>query len=121
MVISMDRDSVHAGDDGHSHKTSITIEATATLRALLEKVQTTGYLPGISGGQATWIICRPDKPIGVLAQQWPEPKLTVPAETMVGEYFAGTEPRVLFKYWCQKDPDQVFSHIKNGNEPPPLY
>lgn len=121
MVVSMDRDSVHAGDDGHSHKTSINVEATATLRALLDAVQTMCYLPGISGGEATWIICTPDKPIGVLAQQWSEPKLTVPADTVLGEYFAGTEPRLLFRYWCQKNPDQVFSHIKIANEPPPLY
>lgn len=117
----MDRDSVHAGDDMHSHVTSINVEATATLWALLDKVQTMGYLPGINGGEATWIICTSEKPIGVFAQQWSEPKLTVPADSRVGEYFAGTEPRLVFRYWCQKNPDQVFSHIKIGNEPPSRY
>jgi hypothetical protein len=105
----------------HSHETSIIVDATATLRALLNKVQTMGYLPSISGGEATWIICTSEKPIGVLAQQWPEPKLTVPADSTIGEHFADTEPRLLFRYWCQKNPDQVFSHIKIGNEPPLLY
>lgn len=85
LEVSMDRDSVHAGDDMHSHETSIIVDATATLRALLNKVQTMGYLPSIS------------------------------------EHFADTEPRLLFRYWCQKNPDQVFSHIKIGNEPPSLY
>ncbi|WP_415765033.1 hypothetical protein [Pseudomonas sp. ZB1P45] len=121
LEVSMDRDSVHAGDDMHSHETSIIVDATATLRALLNKVQTMGYLPSISGGEATWIICTSEKPIGVLAQQWPEPKLTVPADSTIGEHFADTEPRLLFRYWCQKNPDQVFSHIKIGNEPPSLY
>lgn len=105
----------------HSHETSINIEATATLRVLFDKVQTLGYLPGITGGEATWIICSSEKPIGVLAQQWSEPKLTVLADSMVSEYFGGTKPRLLFRYWCQKDPDQIFSHIKISNEPPPRY
>ncbi|MGG7647039.1 hypothetical protein ACQ4OB_03265 [Pseudomonas sp. ES4] len=121
LEVAIDRDSVHAGDDMHSHETSINVEATATLSLLLDKVQTMGYLPGIRGGEATWIICTSEKPIGVLAQQWSEPKLTVPADSMVGEYFAGIEPRFLFRYWCQKNPDQVFDHIKVGNEPPPVY
>ena len=115
MVISMDRDSVHAGDDLKSHETSIAGEATATLGALFEKVQTIGYLPGISGGEATWIIFSSEKPIGVLAQQWSEPKLTIPADRMLSEHFAGTEPHLFFRYWCQEDPDQVFSKIEIGN------
>jgi hypothetical protein len=118
LEVAIARDSVHAGDDLESHATSITLDSSATLRALIEVIQDAGYLPGISGGKATWIICSSDKPIGVLAQQWPEPKLTVPPESIVDQYFANTEPRLLFKYWCQADPDQVFSHIKSGKEPP---
>ena len=57
LEVAIDRDSVHAGDDMQSHETSINVEATASLSVLLDKVQTMGYLPGIRGGEATWIIC----------------------------------------------------------------
>jgi hypothetical protein len=121
LVIGIDRDSVHAGDDLESHRTSITLDPAVTLRTLFEEIQGMGYLPGISGGKATWIICSSGKQIGVLAQQWPEPKLVIPAESILSQYFGDTEPRLLFRYWCQKDPDEVFSHIKIGHEPPPRY
>lgn len=67
MAIPLDRGSVHAEDD--------------------IKVQTIGYLPSICGGETTRIICSSEKPTGVLAQQKTEPKLTVPADSMAGEYF----------------------------------
>lgn len=118
LVVAIDRDSVHAGDDLESHATSIKLSPVATLRALFEVIQDMGYLPGITGGKATWIICSSGKPIGVLAQQWQEPKLSMPYESIVSQYFGATEPRILFRYWCQADPDQVFSHIKAGHEPP---
>ena len=118
MEVAIDRDSVHAGDDLGSHATSITLDPSATLRALIEVIQEAGYLPGINGGKATWIIWSSDKPIGVLAQQWPAPKLTVLPDSTVDQYFGNTEPRLLFRYWCQADPDEVFSNIKTGNELP---
>jgi hypothetical protein len=118
LEVAIDRDSVHAGNDLGSHATSISLDPSATLRALIEVIQDSGYLPDINGGKATWIIFSSDKPIGVLAQQWLEPKLTVPPESIVDQYFGNTEPRLLFRYWCQADPDEVFSHIKDGKEPP---
>jgi len=117
-VISIDRDSVHAGDDLESHGTSIKLDPTLTLRTLCEAIQGMGYLPAISGGKATWIICLSGKDVGVLAQQWPEPKLTIPAESILSQYFADSEPSLLFNYWCQADPDHVFSQINAGREPP---
>jgi hypothetical protein len=118
LVIGIDRDSVHAGDDLVSHKASIRLDPTLTLRTLFDAIQGMGYLPAISGGKATWIICSSGKHIGVLAQQWPEPKLTIPTESILSQYFADSEPRLLFKYWCQADPDSVFSQINAGYEPP---
>lgn len=56
LVIGVDRDSVHAGDDLESHRTSISLDPAATLRTLFEAIQGMGYLPGIHGGRATWII-----------------------------------------------------------------
>lgn len=117
IVVSIDRDSVHAGDDLHSHETSIKVEHTTSMRRLLERIQAISYLPGIHGGEATWIICSPAGKIGVLAQQWHSPKLTIPLETLVAEHFRDQTPRLLFRYWGQKNPEQIFSQIRAGAEP----
>ncbi|MDD1139177.1 hypothetical protein M5G22_16605 [Pseudomonas sp. TNT2022 ID233] len=116
MEVAIDRDSVHAGDDLESHAMSITLDQTAKMRTLIEVIQDMDYLPRISGGKATWVVYSSGKPIGVLAQQWLEPKLTVPPESIVDLYFGNVEPHLLFRYWCQADPDEVFSDIKAGNE-----
>lgn len=121
LTIALDRDSVHAGDDLSSHASSIKLDLTATLRTLFEAIQTMRYLPGISGGEASWVICASGKTIGVLAQQWATPKLVVPIESQVKQVFQDNEPRLLFKYWCQTDPDLVFSRIKAGEALPSRY
>ncbi|WP_081024894.1 hypothetical protein [Pseudomonas amygdali] len=118
LVVPIDRDSVHAGDDLEGHAMSITLDPSATLRTLIEVIQNMDYLPRISGGKATWVFYSSGKPLGVLAQQWPEPKFTVPPESIVEQYLEKIEPRLLFRYWCQADPDQVFSDIKAENELP---
>lgn len=118
LVVPIDRDSVHAGDDLKSHAMSIHLEPSTTLRTLFEVIQDMDYLPRISEGKATWVVYSSCKPLGVIAQQWPEPKLTVPLESILDQYFGNIEPRLLFRYWCQADPDQVFSDIKVGNELP---
>ncbi|WP_080770621.1 hypothetical protein [Pseudomonas fluorescens] len=114
LVVAIDRDSVHAGDDLESHAISITLDQSATLRTLIEVIQDMDYLPLISGGKATWVVYSSGKPLGVLAQQWPEPKWVVRPESIV----RNIEPRLLFRYWCQADPDEVFSDAQAGNELP---
>lgn len=118
LFIAIDRDSVHAGDDLTSHASSIKLDPHATLRTLFEAIKTMHYLPDISGGKATWIVCVSDKEIGVLAQQWTEPKLVVPIENRLKEAIADHEPRFQFRYWCQADPDDVFSSIEAGEQLP---
>lgn len=118
MRITLNRDSVCAGDDMEVHKTSIDLEASATLDTLIEKLQGVAYLANVSGGEATWIICASGKPIGVAAQQWSHAKLTVPGDSTVGQVLAGDEPELSFRYWCQQNPDLVFEHIKQGKALP---
>ncbi|POA44734.1 hypothetical protein C1893_25290 [Pseudomonas sp. MPR-ANC1] len=118
FVVPIDRDSVHAGDDLESHAMSITLDPSATLRTLIEVIQDMDYLPRISGGKATWVVYSSGKPLGVFAQQWPEPKLTVPPESIMDQHFGNIGPRLLFRYLCQADPDEVFSDIKAGNKLP---
>ena len=96
LVVPIDRDSVHAGDDLESHAMSITLNPLATLRTLIEVIQDMDYLPRISGGKATWVVYSSGKPLGVFAQQWSEPKLTVPPEGIVDENFGNIGSRLLF-------------------------
>lgn len=114
LVIAIDRDSVHAGDDLSRHASSITLDPSATLRALFEAIRTMHYLPSISGDDASWIICASGKQMGVLAQQWSAPKLTVPIESLLKQVFGDHEPRLFFKYGGQSDPDVLFSRIEAG-------
>lgn len=114
LDIAVDRDSVHAGDDFTSHATSVMLDPAATMRAFFDAIRTMHYLPAITGGEATWIICVSGKEIGVFAQQWPTPKLVAPIERLAKQAFEGNAPRIFFKYWCQKDPDVVFSCIETG-------
>jgi hypothetical protein len=121
LAIPIDRDSVHAGDDLSSHVGSIKVDPTATMHALFEAIQAMHYLPVITGDKATWIICASGKQIGVVAQQWAAPKLVVPVDSLVTQVFENREPRLLFKYWCQIDPDVVFSRIEAGEVLPSRY
>jgi len=115
LILTIDRDSVHAGDDLASHANSVKLDPTATLRTVLEAIQAMHYLPSISGDEATWIICASGQPIGVLAQEWEAPKLVVPIESPVTQFFGEDEPILLFfRYWCQTDPHVVFSRIAAG-------
>lgn len=90
LVIAIDRDSVHAGDDLSRHASSITLDPSATLRALFEAIRTMHYLPSISGDDASWIICASGKQMGVLAQQWSAPRLTVPIESLLKQFLETT-------------------------------
>lgn len=121
LVIAIDRDSVHAGDDLCSHASTVRVDPNSTLRSLFDVLQTMNYLPSIRGGEATWIVCTPSKQIGVLAQQWAEPKMVVAMESLVMQVLEEHERSLLFRYWCQANPDDVFSSIQAGEELPSRY
>lgn len=121
LILAIDRDSVHPGDDLISHANSVKLDPTATLRIALEAIQAMHYLSSISGDEATWTICASGQPIGVIAQQWAAPKLVVPIESLVTQFFGGDEPVLFFKYWCQTDPHVVFSRIEAGEVLPSRY
>ncbi|MFL6636821.1 MAG: hypothetical protein ACJ8HJ_31390 [Massilia sp.] len=120
MTVHLNRDSVHPGDDIESHASNVEVDPEAELGSLLMQLMRT-YLPGIAGGEATWIVsCSGNgpSPLGVLAQQWQGPRLRIPAETSVAQALGTERPSISFEYWCQKDPALVFSVISFGKEPP---
>jgi len=123
LSIRINRDSVHAGDDFESHAKTIDAGGSLSIGDFLCQLRGT-YLPGIAGGEATWIVSASgpnSNPIGVVAQQWREPRLRVPLSTSLGELFGSSPPTITFEYWCQKSPELVFSCISSGREPPSKY
>lgn len=118
LEIVVDRDSVCAGDDVDSHARVLSVPAASTLRELLASLERDRFLPGIAGGQATWVITVHERPVGVIAQQWPAPELVVPSEETLARLFESEPPMLKLAYWAQRDPMLVLSAIRAG-EPLP--
>lgn len=120
VIVHVNRDSVHAGDDLEYHAAEVEVDLDSDIGSMLKDLKSS-YLPGIAGGVATWIIAcsgNGPSPIGVLAQQWQEPRLRVPLETPITQVLGSGRLSVTFEYWCQKDPAFVFERIAAGKEPP---
>jgi hypothetical protein len=121
LMVRLDRDSVHAGDDCESHATSMRAANESSIGSLLEQIRKAGFLPSISGGEATWIVkssADPGRPIGVIAQQWQEAELLVASETSLRELFGLSEPSLHFAYWCQASPSLVLAALREGKALP---
>jgi hypothetical protein len=119
-TIHLNRDSVHPGDDLESHASTVDADTESNIGAFLMKLRDS-YLPGIAGGDATWIVTCSGKgpsPLGVLAQQWQEPRLRIPLDTPLSQSLGSGRLSITFEYWCQRDPAIVFDKISLGKEPP---
>ena len=121
MDVKIDRDSVHPGDDLESHAIPLSVTLSTTIGVLLQQVNQSGFLPGISGGEATWLVDVKDGKagcIGVMAQQWQEPRLIIPMQTPVSDLLYVNQSSFYFRYWCQAAPEIVFESVLNGRELP---
>jgi hypothetical protein len=110
-TVRIDRDSVHASDEPQAE--TIAVSPGTTWLVLLERVSARRYLPGISGGQATWVAelrgaAAPTR-VAVCAQQWSSPRLLVP-NGAAAPLFRNADVSLHFCYLCQQDPDAVFAH-----------
>jgi hypothetical protein len=125
MKVIVDRDSVCAGDDAVSHTVSFDIDPACSIVELIQKAQQACPLAGIAGGRATWLIdvaAGAGTCIGVMAQQWRRPKLTIPEATTVASLLgSGAPTTIYFRYWCQSDPEAVFQAVLNGRPLPSRY
>ena len=119
ISIRVDRDSVHQGDDLDSHAVTVAMPAGTTVDELLRHLREISFLPGIAGGEATWLVNAGGTCIGVIAQQWREPRLTIDLSKPVLEL--SEHPTFYFRYWCQANPDQVFACVSAGKELPNKY
>jgi hypothetical protein len=94
---------------------------SADIADLLDRVARERFLASVSGGAATWLVTlgqNNQTTIGVVAQQWERPRLTVPLGTSLTTLFADIEPIVYFRYLLQVDPDLVFDCLRSGKELP---
>lgn len=123
IQITADRDSVCAGDDGDSHQATFSIAASSNLLEVLAAAWRVCPLAGIVGGKATWLldVASSENCIGVMAQQWHQPRLLIHPETSAIDLFKGKEPSLYFRYWCQSNPDAVFESIQTNATLPARY
>ena len=122
--IKINRDSVHAGDDMESHLVSITVDESTIIQDLLSQALTKCSLPSIYGGKATWFVYADTEPrryLAVVAQQWSNPKFLVQKTDSVVSVFTSFPESIIFRYWCQSDPDEVYDALANNKELPSRY
>lgn len=122
--IKIDRDSVHPADDFCSHEKIIQFPASGTIVEFLQLVNQPPYLPAILGDQATWIVDllgSGESCLGVVAQQWQQPRLIIPADMPITDLIKSPGCSFFFRYWCQADPESVFLAIQNHIPLPDRY
>lgn len=124
LTIKIDRESVHPADDIYSHEKAVEFPASGTILEFLMLVNQPPYLPGIFGDQATWIVDLHgpgENCLGVVAQQWQQPRLTIPLTTPIADLITSPQSAFFFRYWCQADPEKVFLAIRNHAPLPDRY
>ena len=113
------RDSVAAGDDAFApHEKKVKVENDETIESVIEKISAGPYLPSIQGGKATWIVIGKG-PLAIIAQQWPKPYYLVEPGAPIENLIEFTNDHQLeFKYWCQVEPNEVITCLKQGKPLP---
>jgi hypothetical protein len=124
LFLTVDRDSVCAGDDCESHERSFAATLGSSVPELIKLATRACKLAGIAGGNATWIVEAGGyggQPVAVVAQQWDEPRLLIPYATTVDSLFAHQKTKLFFKYWCQANPEAVFNALASNSPLPSRY
>lgn len=115
MIIEVDRQSVAMGDDMWSHAERIEVPDEATLAEVVDQLVARPFLAFIAGGRATWILEVDGKAVAVVAQQWDEPRYLIDGSRTIRSFGEGAS--LMFKYWKQNDPDEVFEELAAGRKP----
>ena len=110
MRVTVGRDEVHMGDNAPDLE--LHVEDDATIYDVLFAIHKEKYLPGISGGQACWVV-EGAKPVAVIAQQWMIPKWLVSPHLPVSA-LRNPKGRTDFtvEYLTQADPEQVYVSLR---------
>jgi hypothetical protein len=110
MRVTIGRDEVHWGDNALNWE--LQVEDDATIYDVLFAMHKANYLPGISGGQACWVVVGV-RPVAVIAQQWMIPKWLVSPNLPVSA-LRNPEGRTDFtvEYLTQADPEEVYTRLR---------
>jgi hypothetical protein len=108
MKVYVSRGSVAAGDDIDApNAESISVPDGTPLEEIIGGIAKSGYLPRITGGQASWSVTS-NIPIAVVAQQWSVPRLFfLPGGTKDLDNKDGAL-RLYFNYHAQVEPEVVY-------------
>ena len=114
VQLHISRDSVAAGDDVEPHDTAIEVDERRNLATFIQLLHRDGYLPRVSGGQATWIALagRRDRALAAVAEQWKSPELVVEFGTEVG----AIGDSLHFRYQTQRDPQLVLDELRAARQ-----
>jgi hypothetical protein len=112
MRVRVTRDSVGAADDIDLPGLTSNVPEPDNLESLLTSVLRIHELPRIAGGLATWCLAS-RRPIAVIAQQWPAPRI-VPWPTPPVSDCKIVDGTVLFHftYLAQIDPEVAFEVLR---------
>lgn len=120
LTLTVWRDSVQGGDDMDApHEAKIAIRRDESLGSVISRVIADNFLASVGGGAATWIAESGMRPVAVVAQQWAKPRFLVTPEQSVCSVVGGDcRCHLIFRYWCQADPDRVFECLQQGRPLP---
>jgi hypothetical protein len=108
MKVYVSRGSVAAGDDIDApNSESISVPDGTPLEEIIGSIAKSGYLPSITGGQASWSVAS-NIPVAVVAQQWSEPRMFFLLGGMKDLDNRDGIFRIYFNYHAQVDPEVVY-------------
>jgi len=117
ITVVVRRDSVCAGDDCSApHEAHFRFRREVSVRNALLTISRKRYLARIIGGKATWIACGV-RPLGVVAEEWTEPKLWVSGDALLAEYLED-DRKLYFRYFAQESPEAVYEEGKRKKGEP---
>jgi hypothetical protein len=113
MNIHVTRDSVCAADDCTAPNLfKFQMRADATITDIVSAIASSGKLPSIQGGKATWSVTSKEI-LAVIAQEWKTPRLTNLIEPNVEDLdFDSGILRIHLNYYAQMDPSVVLEVLE---------
>jgi len=102
LTIRVTRDSVCAGDDVEApNEKFVEVNSFTEPEAFMHAVTNAYGMPTIEGGKAAWVVLLNGNRIGVIAQEWNAPKVSV-RELQFQE-----SNHVFLRYHAQSDPSTL--------------
>jgi hypothetical protein len=112
MKLYATRDAVAAGDDLDAHIIEVEGPTQDDVEGAIKLIISSGYLPLISGGKATWSVTS-NLILAVVAQQWRAPKLLRDWDRSYKNLdTADGALRLHFNYHAQVDPDLALEILR---------